>query len=212
MITAVIVPFHNEEQLLPDCLESIGAVGPDLTVLVADTCSDRSELIANRWARDRNAIVVTTSARSVGAARAAGIAAVLQTIDERKHVWLANTDADSRVPSNWLDVQLSANVDAFAGTVEVLDWGEHSPTVSRVFRSFYERTMHVHGANLGVRADAYVEVGGFPSVPTGEDHALWNALASHRRVFSREAPVVTSARRCGRAPHGFAGFLTAIAS
>jgi RNA polymerase sigma-70 factor (ECF subfamily) len=30
----------------------------------------------------------------------------------------------------------------------------------------------VHGANLGIRASAYLAAGGFPPLPTAEDHAL----------------------------------------
>ena len=35
---------------------------------------------------------------------------------------------------------------------------------------------HVHGANLGFRASAYLRAGGFPALPTAEDHAL---VAAH---------------------------------
>jgi hypothetical protein len=84
------------------------------------------------------------------------------------------------------------------------------------FRQFYvrggEHHPHVHGANLGVRADAYLAAGGFAAHPTGEDHALWRALADRPRIATRRIPVVTSARRRARAPSGFAGFLTAMAS
>ena len=37
---------------------------------------------------------------------------------------------------------------------------------------------HVHGANLGFRASAYLTAGGFPPVPTAEDHALVAALTA----------------------------------
>ena len=48
-----------------------------------------------------------------------------------------------------------------------------------MFRERYERFdtgtgqhAHVHGANLSFRASAYLEAGGFPELPTAEDHAL----------------------------------------
>jgi hypothetical protein len=67
----------------------------------------------------------------------------------------------------------------------------------------------VHGANLGVRADAYLEAGGFAGLATGEDHALWNALRQRgrRMVSKRAVKVTTSSRIRARARHGFAGFL-----
>ena len=35
---------------------------------------------------------------------------------------------------------------------------------------------HVHGANLGVRADAYLRAGGWADLRTAEDHDLWRRL------------------------------------
>jgi hypothetical protein len=39
-----------------------------------------------------------------------------------------------------------------------------------------------------VRGDAYLAVGGFPPLPTGEDHALWNALRALLAPRSRRDP------------------------
>ena len=49
-------------------------------------------------------------------------------------------------------------------------------------------------------------------VPTAEDHALVAALTARRsRVLrTRALPVVTSARRESRAPHGFSHYLTEL--
>jgi hypothetical protein len=32
---------------------------------------------------------------------------------------------------------------------------------------------HVHGANLGIRADAYSDAGGWNDLTVAEDHCLW---------------------------------------
>jgi len=69
---------------------------------------------------------------------------------------------------------------------------------------------HVHGANLGVRGDAYLALGGWPALPTGEDTELARRASSagHLRIARTAAiPVVTSTRRAGRAPQGFSGYL-----
>lgn len=200
---AAIVPVHDEEALLPACLDALARARPDLSVIVLDACRDNSASIANAWARTHAALVIAVDARCVGVARAAGARIAL----EHGADWIATTDADSRVPAHWLRTQIDAQTDAFAGTVEVDDWREHSKELARRFLGFYERQEHVHGANLGVSADAYRAVGGFAPLATGEDHALWRALAPFRRTFSRAAPVATSARRLGRAPAGFANFL-----
>ena len=67
----------------------------------------------------------------------------------------------------------------------------------------------MHGANLGFRAAAYLQAGGFPDVPTAEDHALVTALAAAggRVLRTRALTVVTSARREARAPNGFSHYL-----
>jgi len=71
---------------------------------------------------------------------------------------------------------------------------------------------HVHGANLGVTAAAYLAAGGFGALPTGEDEALVRALESAGRRVLRTTgvSVVTSARRDPRAPGGFGHFLARL--
>jgi hypothetical protein len=71
---------------------------------------------------------------------------------------------------------------------------------------------HVHGANLGVRGDAYLAVGGWSAIPSGADHALWDAVrrAGSPTLSTRRIHVVTSGRRIGRAPAGFGADLRAL--
>jgi hypothetical protein len=73
---------------------------------------------------------------------------------------------------------------------------------------------HVYGANLGVRADAYLDVGGFPDVPVGEDQHLVDRLAERGHQLSRttEVRVVTSGRLRGRAVGGLADHLAVLTS
>jgi hypothetical protein len=134
--------------------------------------------------------------------------------------WLASTDADTRVPPTWLTDQLSQaclGVDVVAGMVEVTDWGEHPPATAERFRRLHPHIVghpHVHGANLGVSARAYLAAGGFPPMPAHEDLALVTALKTGgwRVVHTADPPVITSARRQARAPSGFAEFLTGLAT
>jgi hypothetical protein len=70
---------------------------------------------------------------------------------------------------------------------------------------------HVHGANIGVRADAYLRAGGWMNLATAEDHDLWHRLQhqGERRLSDARLWVMTSGRRLGRAPMGFAAALAA---
>ena len=127
-------------------------------------------------------------------------------------VWLATTDADTLVPAHWLRQQVrhaSQGWDAIVGTIQVADWSGYPPGTRSLFRERYEGVEagagqhgHVHGANLGFRASAYLAAGGFPDLPTAEDHALVAALTAggSRVLRTRGLPVTTSARRESRAP------------
>jgi hypothetical protein len=167
--------------------------------------------------------VVEISARNVGAARAAGMTAVLRGMPglDPARVWLATTDADTLVPPRWLSRQIrcaSRGWDAILGTVTVTDWAGRPATLAAVFAAHYRhgaRThQHVHGANLGVRASAYLAAGGFQALRTGEDHALLEALGSAGCTILpvTDNAVQTSARQQARAPRGFSHLLGRLAA
>jgi len=220
---AVVVPAHDEEVLLPAALKALRASallvaargGPPVDLLVvADACRDDTVAVALA----AGVRVLPVDVRSVGGARAAGFADALHRVRHvaPSRVWLATTDADSLVPPGWLRHQLAladAGADLVLGTVDVLDWSEHPADVERQWRASYDAGdghRHVHGANAGARADAYLDVGGFADVDRDEDVALAAALGHRRVVRTGGEPVVTSARNRGRAPGGFASHLAGL--
>ncbi|WP_162873780.1 glycosyltransferase, partial [Pseudomonas viridiflava] len=93
----ILIPVHNEEQLLDLCLETIkqAAAHPALkgeqveVLVVLDSCTDRSAEIA----RAHGVMILEVTARNVGQARAEGAAFLL----DRGARWLACTDGDSSV-------------------------------------------------------------------------------------------------------------------
>lgn len=221
----VVVPARDEEQLLPRCLASVevalAGVRPlgvqGSVVVVADSCTDRTAEVAAR----AGAVVVQAVCGRVGAARAAGVATALALADEDpSRVWLAHTDADSAVPRHWLLEQLrhaATGADAWVGTVRLADESDGEPVpperrdaVDRWVAAYAalllpDRTHdHVHGANLGVRADAYLAAGGFDPVGLHEDRVLAARLRAAGRpvVTSTAEPVATSHRWDGRIAEG----------
>lgn len=221
---AVVVPARDEEELLPACLDALavavtrarrGGVPTDV-VVVLDRCVDGSAAVVRdrSWAR-----AVEVTAGTVGWARAAGFADVIARHRHlpRRRLWLATTDADSRVPPDWLVRQVALaerGADVVLGTVEVDDWSDHPEQVETRWRAAYtprDGHGHVHGANVGLRADAYLEVGGFANLQRDEDVALVAALAHRPVVRTGAIPVLTSARRRGRAGGGFADHLADLA-
>ncbi|PSK87489.1 glycosyl transferase family 2 [Murinocardiopsis flavida] len=223
---AVVIPAHNEAELLPSCLGAVAAslaacrIAPDRRriVVVADACGDATAAIA----RAMGAHVVEVGHRSVGPARAEGMRRALALLGgcPAAEAWLATTDADSIVPLRWLPEQVrwaDAGWDAVAGTVTVADWSQRPPGLAAVFARHYRsgpgEHPHVHGANLGVRASAYLASGGFRSLACSEDHSLVAALhaGGHRIRRPSDLSVRTSARPDSRARGGFGDLLTRLA-
>ena len=216
----IVVPAHNEQQCLPDCLASLlrAAAHPALRgepvkiVLVLDACTDASASIATSM----GVPILSIAARNVGRARAAGADRLLADGAE----WLAFTDADTIVSPDWLVAQLSLEADAVCGTVSVLDWSPHGVNIDAVRARFTQHYIdadghrHIHGANMGVSAAAYRLAGGFPPLATSEDVALVNALhhVGARIAWSCMPRVTTSARLDARTVGGFGDTLRALAS
>lgn len=218
----VVIPAHNEQDLLPACLVAIQHAirqvsVPVSLVVVADACTDKTAELASA----QGATVIESAARNVGAARRAGASQVLRSARrlDPAEVWVATTDADSLVPRHWLTHQLRharRGWKGVVGTVTVADWAGHPHHVRRLYtrgyRAWQGHHPHVHGANLGFSADAYLAAGGFRPLPTAEDHALVDDLLAAGMPLLRTArlPVVTSARCRARAPRGFAWLLRTL--
>lgn len=220
----VVIPAQNEEATIQKCILSVLAscdaterCGPAWIVIVADQCTDRTVELA-RQALGFRGQVLNCAAGSPGTARRLGAAAAMQHFKHLspEQVWLANTDADTHVPLNWIATHLEhadANAGAVAGIVELDTVGLRSD-VHELYRTTYTLDSdgthpHVHGANLGVRGDAYLDVGGWSDVSVSEDHCLWGRLMGRGwPVRSPAASVVlTSGRLHGRAKGGFADTL-----
>lgn len=178
-----------------------------MLVVVLDDCTDASGAIA----RESGAVVLSIQARNVGTARATGAQFALD-VGAR---WLAFTDADSLVAPDWLAAQLELHSDAVCGTVAVRHWGAYGARMQQHYERTYtdaDNHRHIHGANLGVSADAYRRAGGFKALTTSEDVALVDALRSTgaRIAWSARPRVETSARQTFRAPLGFGATLLRI--
>ncbi|MEZ5409199.1 MAG: glycosyltransferase [Acidimicrobiales bacterium] len=231
MITNVIVaiPAHNEAESIAACLASIDVAAAEVAapirvVVAADGCSDATVAAAESVPM-LNCEVSVRQGRwgGAGAARRAAVGAGLADLSspgggEAASIWIANTDADTVVTPGWLHVQvrLARHYQAVAGVVD-LDPARVAATLAARFSAAYridgERHSHVHGANLGVRADAYLRAGGWcAQTLVGEDHGLWNRLIETGAavLHTSRARVVTSGRTFSRVEGGFATDLRAL--
>lgn len=213
---AIIVPAHNEELVLDDCIKSLlaAAAHQDLTgetveiLIVLDACDDASLSVAQR----HDVSVHICCNRNVGMTRAEGASLMLA----RGARWLAFTDADTVVPYSWLADQVKFGTDAVCGVVDVADWSEHSPFVRERYEAHYtpvDGHRHIHGANLGVCAAAYVKAGGFRALAAHEDVHLIEDLERSGASITWTAAnrVTTSARKSCRCREGFGDYLKSLA-
>jgi glycosyltransferase involved in cell wall biosynthesis len=229
----VVLPVHNEEELLPGALNGLEVALSAVArrhlqlgvVIVLDRCGDRSAPIAQSWvARVRRsdgsvyAQTLTCDENNVGVARYFGCRALLErwcNIDTAR-IWLATSDADSRVPPNWLVAQVQEHArgaELWTGRVTVDDWSLYrSDTQERWSQQYEDEEDPIHGASLGFSGSAYLAAGGFPPLRSGEDRSLCRLLLENGAQWHRDssARVVTSARRDARAPEGFADALATL--
>lgn len=213
----VVVPVHDEAALLEGCLVALRAAVAALALpcevkVVLDACSDASGDVAARHPFP----VVHSAARAVGAARALGIAAGLRAVRHvaSARVWIANTDADSQVPAEWLTSQIAladGGADVVVGTVRP-DFEDLSPAHRERWLATHEPGApngHTHGANLGVRASTYLAAGGFRAASEHEDVLLVDECRRFGASIaaSDAGEVLTSGRFIGRTPGGYAGYM-----
>ena len=212
----ILIPVHNEQTLLAECLKAAltaashpGLLDEAVQVLaVLDSCSDASALIAAGFPVH----CLEVQARNVGHARGAG-ARHLLNLGAR---WIACTAADSRVAPDWLVAQLALGTDAVCGTVTVDAWSEgFDPAAQIRYHQAYtarDGHRHIHGANLGVSAGAYVQAGGFEPLACHEDVQLVRNLerSGASIAWSHTPQVITSARLDCRAQGGFGDYLKSL--
>ena len=140
---------------------------------------------------------------------------------EPARTWLLSTDADTTVPPDWALAHLelaAGGAHAVAGLADLVGVEHLTADALMRYRALVDRGIHgathrhVYGANLGVRGDAYLAVGGFPADGAGEDHGLWQRLRGAGYTVAQPVGlrVRTSARLRGRAHDGLADLLRSL--
>jgi glycosyltransferase involved in cell wall biosynthesis len=219
----VVIPAHNEADHLPSSVKAVLTAAaclplPVTVIVVLDGCEDGSAALAGQFGSDVHFVAI--DARNVGAARAVGFSYAHtlceQALDSR--IWYATTDADSVVDRDWLLRQTGADTDMVLGVVRIASWREFPAAAVRRYLAAYRSKTgpdshgHVHGANMGFRADSYWRVGGFAALASDEDVDLVARFESAglRIVRDAQLSVATSRRPAGRAPDGFAAHLRSL--
>jgi len=221
----VVVPARNEQAHIAACLGSLRSsitvlntenpsVSVGITVVLNSCTDDTLDIVSEFGVR-----VLTSEADSVGAVRQFGTADAIhrahQAGVEPAELWIACTDADTVVPDGWLHKQIEfadTGIDAVIGTVTP---GDVSPEIYESWLRHHDLTEghdHVHGANLGFRADIYLRAGGFRDAESREDVGLVERIRAltARWVATHQTSVLTSGRTESRVEGGFGTYIAAL--
>jgi hypothetical protein len=236
----VVVPARDEEAGIGASLRSVcasldeararGLVDEAVVEVTAHRCVDATESRARAVMRGRpeGRVVRDDRPTSVGRVRDEAARRGLAALPgPPSGAWVLSTDADTHVGSAWVSdiLREAARTSAVAvvGLAPLDAWhggeegeGAYAEVLAAKMltddRDALHQHDHVYGANLAVRADAYLDVGGFPHAVHGEDQALLDALvaAGHPVLRTRAIAVTTSGRLLGRAEGGLAEHLALL--
>jgi len=244
--TVIAIPVRNEAERIEACLRAIDAQtglapGSLGLVLFLNNCTDGTQGIVEGLRASLSMPMRVThvdyAQAHAGWARREAMNAAVDWIGPAAGAVILSTDADSRVPPDWVARNLAAlraGADAVAGRIELdaeeaallppslHERGRLEDAYSAVLTEIEARLdpdpfdpwpchRTTIGATLAVTRDAYVAVGGMPAIALGEDGAFVAALL--RQGFHvRHAPdvvVTVSGRLVGRAPGGVADTIRA---
>ena len=200
MFISVVVPAYNEEEYLSACLRALRRQtfpAERFEVIVVDNAStDSTAPVARRW----KARVIAEPRKGVSRARQAGFQAARGTV-------IASTDADTRVPPDWL-ARVAAHFEgdpAIGGIYGPVHWPDGRPVQQLMLR--YPGTWALWasnragrslwwGSNFAVRRQVFWQAGGFPvDWPLGEDTDLSLRVSRFAPVRFDPALVVWASNR-----------------
>ncbi len=200
---SVVIPAHNEEKLLPLCLESLckQKTKKDFEVIVVDNCStDGTIAAAKLFAKKLHICIFEEKEKGRGMARFTGFA-------NAKGEIIFSTDADTTVPPNWIEHLSSAfsnpKVVAVAGKVVVKDLHWIQNNFFRIWQRTGEvgyRIIFGHwwlgGYSFAIRKSVYIKSGGFSKTLNAlEDVDLSMKVRKQGKIVQINNKVVFSGRR-----------------
>lgn len=199
MKISVVIPAYNEEKYLPKTLESIADLDrkPDETIVIDGGSTDKTAQVA----RSLGVKVVTIAHRGIGYARQKGILAATGDI-------IADTDADTLVPTDWLTnhirVLTKPDVVLSFGPFRVLDgsfpYYQHINYVQTPLQWLFSRILNLPfaaGQNMAFWREKALSIGGFnEQIKVMEDNDLaFRMRKVGRVVFLANNWVTSSGRR-----------------
>lgn len=201
MRLSLIIPAHNEEHYLADCLRSIVAQSRDRLheIIVVDNAStDGTAKVASTFPDVR---VVREAQKGLTHARQRGLEACTGEL-------VGYMDADTRMPEGWIEKVFEAfenpDVVAFSGPARYWDgttWQRFQLSLSWWLTAplMYRAVGYmVYGAHFVARKEALLKIGGFDRTIAfyGEDTNIARRLSTQGKVlFRMDFYILSSARR-----------------
>lgn len=192
---SILLAIRNEENNILNCLKSLEHLSyPNLEILIGDDSSTDSSLnIVQNFIQDKPQFKVFTIQNQLGNAIAkANVLA--QLAHQAKGEWFFITDADVRVPRNWIESMLSFSDKASIITgftwvqgkgifaiLQALDWA-FAIAIAKVF-SYWNVPVTAMGNNMAVRKEAYRQTGGYEKMPATlvEDFTLFKKIVMEQK-------------------------------
>ncbi len=188
---SVIVPTHNEEELLPACLESIDSCKADLEIIVVDGGStDRTAQIARGYT---DKVIVLDKADlpaqlNKGATQATGEIFLFLHADCR--LTPGCLDRLQSIPAHFIGGAFTMQLDGKRFHYRLLSLGGN--TYCRLTGTYFgDRGMFV-------RAPVFHELDGFASMPIMADVEFSRRLKRAGKSILLKGPVISSSRKFDR--------------
>lgn len=191
-VISVTVPAYNEEELIAGCIDSL---------LNQSLDKDKYEIIViDNHSTDFTARIVLEKGVQVEKELKKGYGqAVWKAVEVSQGDMIAFTDADCRVPADWLE-KILANFSASPDIVAVggkLSFYDLHPLLDWLVRLILDPIHALPGNNMAIKRKAIRQIGGIdPKLSLSLDYWLTTKLRKIGKIkVDRSLVVKTSARR-----------------
>jgi len=191
-VITVIVPAYNEQELIADCLD---------TLIKQTLDQDKYEIIVidNQSTDLTSQVVLEKGIRVEKEAKKGYVHAIRKGIDIAETELIAFTDADCRVPADWLDVIVKHfySEQGVMGVGGKLSFYDIKPLSNLIARGVLYINNALPGNNMAIRREAIELIGGIdPAVNLTLDYWLTVKLRKVGKLkVDRNLVVMTSGRR-----------------